>query len=374
MLLPSIDDLGNLSGSSVLVRVDFNCPIKEIDGKRVVTDDFRIRAALPLFRDLQDRGATVTACTHLGRPNGVADERYSVAPVRDRLNELISGVTLLENLRFHPGEESNDESFGESLIAGFDAYVNEAFGACHRAHASIMVPPTRVPSAAGPNMQHEVTTLLATLMEPARPFVSIVGGAKVADKLGITKKLVSKADYVIVGGGMAFTFWKALGRSIGDSLVDSSKVADVAELLDTGRIVLPTDVWTLPSGTPFGSGGDVPPTLRLEGVPDGEMGLDIGPDSLRRFEEVISQAATVLWNGPMGVFEDERLASGTKGVAEALAAASAATIVGGGDSAAAVEMFRVSEKMSFISTGGGASLELLEFGDLPGLQALRGVR
>ena len=372
-MLPTIDDLGDLRGKSVLVRVDFNCPIKEIDGQRVVTDDFRIRAALPLFLDLQRRGASVTACTHLGRPNGEVVEKYSVAPVRARLNELISDVTLLENLRFNSGEEGNDYEYGLSLIQGYDAYVNEAFGACHRAHASIMVPPTRVPSAAGPNLQNEVATLLGALSEPKRPFVAIVGGAKVADKLGITKVLAEKADYVIVGGGMAFTFWHALGRGIGDSLFDASRVTDVAELLQTGRIILPTDVWTLPTGTPFGSGGEVTPTLRNESVPQGEMGLDVGPESVARFQEVIASAATVLWNGPMGVFEDPRLNSGTRGVAEALAESAATTIVGGGDSAAAVDAFGVADKMRFISTGGGASLELLEFGDLPGLRALRGI-
>ena len=371
MVLPSIDELGDLRGKSVLVRVDFNCPLKEVDGGRVVVDDFRIRAALPLFHELQKRGASVTACTHLGRPNGLPTEKYSVAPVRERLNELISGVELLENLRFHPGEEGNDPEFGETLITGFDAYVNEAFGASHRAHASIVYPPTKIPSAAGPNLQHEVSTLIGALTEPARPFVAIVGGAKVADKLGITKVLTQRADYVIVGGGMAFTFWHALGRGIGDSLFDATKVDDVAELLESGRIVLPSDVWTLPSGTSFGSGGDTEPVLRQSSIPEGEMGLDIGPESVRRFQEVISGAATVLWNGPMGVFEDPRLERGTRGVAEAMASSHGATIVGGGDSAAAVEAFGVADRMKFISTGGGASLELLEYGDLPGLRALR---
>lgn len=371
-MLPTVDNLGDLRGKSVLVRVDFNCPLKEVGGKRAVADDFRIRAALPLFRDLQSRGAKVTACTHLGRPDGAVVEKYSVAPIRERLDELISGVELLENLRFNAGEESNDVAFGLSLIEGFDAYVNEAFGACHREHASIMIPPTRVPSAAGPNLQKEVSTLLGALSDPARPFVAIVGGAKVADKLGITKVLVEKADYVIVGGGMAFTFWHALGQGIGDSLCDASRVGEVSDLLGTGRVVLPIDVWTLPTGTAFGSGGEVQPVLRANSIPDGEMGLDVGPESVARFRDVIASAATILWNGPMGVFEDPRLDSGTRGVAEALAATSAATIVGGGDSAAAVEAFGVAEKMRFISTGGGASLELLEFGDLPGLRVLRG--
>lgn len=370
-MLPSIDDLGDLNGKSILVRVDFNCPLKEVDGHRTVADDFRIRAALPLFRELQRRGAKVTACTHLGRPNGAPVEKYSVAPVRERLEQLLPGVNLLENLRFDAGEESNDETFGRRLIEGFDVYVNEAFGASHREHASIMFPPTQIPSAAGPNVLNEVTTLLNALSDPVRPFVAIVGGAKVADKLGITKVLVEKADFVIVGGGMAFTFWQSLGQGIGDSLCDPSRTEEVATLMQTGRVVLPVDVWTLPTGSPFGAGGDTAPVLRHSSVPAGEMGLDIGPESLAIFREIIEGAGTILWNGPMGVFEDPRLASGTRGVAEALANCPGATIVGGGDSAAAVEMFGVAEKMNFISTGGGASLELLEFGDLPGLRALR---
>ena len=257
-------------------------------------------------------------------------------------------------------------------MEGFDAYVNEAFGASHRAHASIVYPPKVLPSAAGPNLQREVTTLLGTLSAPERPFVAIVGGAKVADKLGITRVLVERADSVIVGGGMAFTFWKALGRPIGSSLVDETRVDEVRELLASGRIVLPTDVWCLPEGSNFGSGGIEEPVLRSMAVGDLEMGLDIGPDSIEAFRRVIEGAATVLWNGPMGVFEDPRLMEGTRSVAEILAASRTTSIVGGGDSAAAVEKFGVADRMSFISTGGGASLELLEFGDLPGLKALRG--
>jgi len=372
MKLPSIDDLGDIAGKRVLVRVDFNVPLGERDGSLVVTDDFRIRSALPLFRELQNRGAEVTACTHLGRPDGVAVAKYSVQPVRDHLNTLMTGVNLLENLRFSPGEESNDLYFGTELTKPYDCYVNEAFGVSHREHASIMVPPTLISSAAGPNLAHEVETLLGLLTSPRRPFVAIVGGAKVADKLGITKVLVEKADSVIVGGGMAFTFWKALGRSIGDSLVDMARLEDVRQLLETGRVHIPDDVWALPSGSAFGNGGDESPSHFTENVPDGFIALDIGPESSSRFSEMLRTAGTVLWNGPMGVFEDSRLASGTRVLAEALAEADAISVVGGGDSAAAVEQFGVAECMSFISTGGGASLELLEFGDLPGLRVLRG--
>ncbi|CAB4857461.1 unannotated protein [freshwater metagenome] len=372
MQLPSIDDLGDISGKRVLVRVDFNVPLADRQGTLVVTDDFRIRSALPLFRELQNRGAQVTACTHLGRPNGAAVDKYSVKPVRDHLDSLIDGVDLLENLRFSPGEEGNDRAFGVALTDSYDCFVNEAFGVSHREHASIMVPPTLIPSAAGPNLAHEVETLTGLLTNPLRPFVAIVGGAKVADKIGITKVLVDKADAVIVGGGMAFTFWKALGRSIGDSLVDLSRIDEVGELLATGRVHIPDDVWALPVGSPFGVGGEETPSHFVGNVPDGFMALDIGPESAQRFAKILATAGTVLWNGPMGVFEDPRLASGTRLIAEALATSKAISVVGGGDSAAAVEQFGVAERMSFISTGGGASLELLEYGDLPGLRALRG--
>ena len=372
MHLPSIDELGDIAGKRVLVRVDFNVPLAEREGQLVVTDDFRIRSALPLFRDLQARGAEVTACTHLGRPLGQPVPKYSVEPVRAHLETLIEGVRLLENLRFSPGEEENDRAFGVELTNSYDCYVNEAFGASHRAHASIMVPPTLIPSAAGPNLAHEVETLTGLLTNPRRPFVAIVGGAKVADKLGITKVLVEKADAVIVGGGMAFTFWRALGRTIGDSLVDDSRISEVNELLATGRVHIPDDVWALTSGSPFGAGGDEKPTHFAGNIPEGYMALDIGPDSALQFAEIVRSAGTVLWNGPMGVFEDPRLAAGTLAVAEALSKSNAISVVGGGDSAAAVEQFGVAGQMSFISTGGGASLELLEFGDLPGLRALRG--
>jgi phosphoglycerate kinase len=369
--LPTIDSFGDLTGKRVLVRVDFNVPLRvRSDGTREVVDDFRIRAALPLFRTLQERGAQVVACTHLGRPDGQPDERFSVAPVREHLASLIDGVDLLENLRFHPGEEANDPSFGASLVKGIDFYVNEAFGASHRAHASVMIPPTLVPAAAGPNLHHEVSTLLGILENPQRPFVAIVGGAKVADKIGITEVLAKKADRVLVGGGMMFTFWQALGRRIGSSLVDPTRIDDCKALLQAGNIAVPTDVLTLPVGAPFGRGGDQEPELG-DDVPDGAVGLDIGPRSVRHFADIIEQAGTVLWNGPMGVFEDPRFCSGTEGVAQAVAKCRGTSVIGGGDSAAAIDAFGLAEHVSFISTGGGASLELLEFGDLPGLRALR---
>ena len=370
--LPSYDRWGSLKGKRILVRVDFNAPVAEVRGRLEVTDDFRIRAALPLLEELLSRGATVVACTHFGRPHGQVVEEYRVEPVRRRLNELCRDVELMENLRFNPGEEADDPTFGASLVEGFDYYVNEAFGASHRAHASIMVPPTLIPSAAGPNLARETSTILGLLESPARPFVAIIGGAKVADKLAITKVLCAKADTVIVGGGMAYTFQAALGHSVGSSLFEASYVEQCAQLLAAGNVVIPSDAWGLPSTSPFGANaGSEPATLFGPDIPDGFAGLDIGPASVERFADVIAGAATILWNGPMGVFEDERFSSGTEAVARAVAASEAVSVVGGGDSVAALQTFGLEGDVSFVSTGGGASLELVELGDLPGLKALR---
>ena len=370
--LPSYDRWGSLKGKRILVRVDFNTPVAEVDGRWAVTDDFRIRATLPLFEELLSRGAVVVACTHFGRPQGQVIEKYRVEPVRRRLSELCRDVELLENLRFNPGEEDNDPEFGAALVAGFDYYINEAFGASHRAHASIMVPPTLIPSAAGLNLARETSTILGLLENPARPFVAIIGGAKVADKLAITKVLCEKADTVIVGGGMAYTFQAALGHSVGSSLFDASYVEQCAQLLAAGTVVIPTDAWGLPSASPFGAhAGREPATLFGADIPDGFAGLDIGPVSAEHFADVIGAAATILWNGPMGVFEDERFAGGTEAVARAVAKSDAISVVGGGDSVAALQVFGLEGDVSFVSTGGGASLELVELGDLPGLRALR---
>ena len=370
--LPSYDRWGSLKGKRILVRVDFNTPVAEVDGRLEVTDDFRIRATLPLFEELLSRGAILVACTHFGRPNGAVVEKYRVDPVRRRLHELCPEVELLENLRFNPGEEANDPDFGASLVEGFDYYVNEAFGASHRAHASIMVPPTLVPSAAGLNLARETSTILGLLENPARPFVAIIGGAKVADKLAITKVLCEKADTVIIGGGMAYTFQAALGHSVGSSLFDASYVEQCAQLLAAGNVVIPSDALGLPSTSPFGANaGTEPATLFGADIPDGFVGLDIGPASAEHFADVIANAATILWNGPMGVFEDERFAGGTEAVARAVAKSDAVSVVGGGDSVAALQVFGLEGDVSFVSTGGGASLELVELGDLPGLRALR---
>jgi phosphoglycerate kinase len=373
--LPLLRDLPDLDGASVLVRVDFNVPLRPCaDDSYAVTDDFRIRAALPTLNYLIEHGAKVTACTHLGRPDGAPDTRWDLTPVREELSRWAPQVELMENLRFEPGEEQNDETFVEKLINGHDAYVNDAFGVSHRAHASVVGPPSRLPSAAGFLLQREIEALGGLLGKPARPFIAVVGGAKVADKLGVLKALLDRVDILVVGGGMAYTFLVAAGHDVGDSLVDEDRVADCAALLASGKpILLPTDIVALEPGADFGcdaSGGHV----QIVGVdiPTGWQGLDMGPATVESFAHVIGSAATVLWNGPMGVFEDARFNAGTAGIARAMAESDAYTIVGGGDSVAAVYELGLADQIGFISTGGGASLELLEYGDLPGLAALRG--
>ncbi len=370
--LPSYERWGSLVGKRVLVRVDFNTPVAEIAGQLQVTDDFRIRATVPLFEDLLERGATVVACTHFGRPHGEVVAKYSVAPVRKRLDELCPDVQLLENLRFNPGEESNDRAFGEALIAGFDYYINEAFSASHRPHASIMIPPLLVPSAAGPNLQREVSTIQSLLDDPARPFVAIIGGAKVKDKLGIARVLSERADTVIVGGGMAFTFEVTQGRTIGSSLFDASYEQECGELMAGGKVLIPEDSLGLADSASFGSDGGSDPVIEFgANVPEGFTGLDIGPRARASFANAIARAKTILWNGPMGVFEDARFSAGTEAVARAVAASDAVSVIGGGDSVAALRSYGLEGDVSFVSTGGGASLELVELGDLPGLKALR---
>ena len=368
--VPELEDLPPLDGANVLVRVDFNVPIR--DG--VITDDLRIRAAVPTLTWLQEQGATVTACTHLGRPKGAPDPAYSVEPVRARLAELVPGVELLDNLRFDPGETTDDAAFVARLVEGQDAYVNDAFGASHRAHASIVGPPRTLPSAAGRLLAAEVDVLLGLRAQPGRPFVAITGGSKVSDKLGVLEALLDVADRVLVGGGMCFTFFSALGHSVGSSLCEPDQVPACAELLERhgDRLLLPSDVVALGPGGAIGdpaAGGEVRTMGR--DVPDGWMGLDIGPGSAAEFGDVILEARTVLWNGPMGVFEDPRFAAGTRAVAEAVAECRGTTVIGGGDSAAAVAQFGLADRIDHISTGGGASLELIEQGDLPGLEALR---
>jgi phosphoglycerate kinase len=359
--LPLLEDLPPLSGKRVLLRADFNVPL---DGDRIV-DDLRIRAALPTIQWLLQQGAHVTACSHLGRPKGVPDPKWSMAPVRALLAELAPGVDLLENLRFDPGEEKNDPGFVTKLVDGMDAYVDDAFGAAHRAHASIVGPPQTLPSAAGRLLAREVEVLGGLRDSPKRPFVSVLGGSKVSDKLAVIEALLGVCDRLVIGGGMCFTFLAARGHSVGDSLCELDQVDTCGRLLDEhgDRIVIPHDVVVLgPNDEVRQTGPD---------IPKGWKGLDIGPGTAAEFTDVIGEARTVFWNGPMGVFEDPRFEAGTRTVAMAIADSTGFTVVGGGDSAAAIKQFKLDKDVDHVSTGGGASLELLEQGDLPGLQALR---
>jgi phosphoglycerate kinase len=360
--VPDLEDLPDLAGRRVLVRADFNVPVT--DGR--IDDDLRIRAALPTIEWLLERGAHVTACSHLGRPKGMPDPRYSMEPVRERLAELAPSVELLENLRFDPGEEANDEAFVDKLVAGQDAYVNDAFGSSHRAHASIVGPPARLPAAAGRLLAREVAVLGRLRTKPERPFVTVMGGAKVSDKLGVIEALLAKVDRLLLGGGMCFTFLAAKDYDIGDSLVEPDMVETCARLAEEHerKLVLPMDLVCLgPDDEVRYTGRDVPP---------GFQGLDIGMGSAEEFAGFVRDAGTVFWNGPMGMFEDDRFADGTRAVAEAMAATDAFTVVGGGDSGAALARFGLADRVDHLSTGGGASLEFVEHGDLPGLAALRG--
>ncbi len=365
--VPELEELGNLDGKSVLVRVDFNVPMS--DGE--IADDLRMQAALPTLSWLQEQGAKVTACSHRGRPKGEPNPEFSMDPVRSHLSTLAPGVELLENLRFNPGETANDPAFVAELIQGHDAYVNDAFGASHRSHASIVGPPRHLPSAAGRLLAKEVEVLLGVRDSPRRPFVAIMGGAKISDKLAVIESLLEHVDSIIIGGGMAFTFLKSKGHNIGDSLLEPDMIETCGRLLESGKIHLPEDITAFSGGKLFEpeAGGEV----RQAGISlaSGWMGVDIGPYSAALFSDVILDAGTVLWNGPMGVFEDPRFEAGTRSIAEAMAESKAFTVVGGGDSAAAAKQFGVDGDIDHMSTGGGASLELIEKGDLPGLAALR---
>jgi phosphoglycerate kinase len=376
--LPVLEDLPDPAGKRVWVRADFNVPMA--DG--VITDDLRIRLPIETLTWLLDHGAAhVTVGTHFGRPKGKPDARYDLAPVRERMVALLqsagadtSRVTLIDNLRFDPGEEGNDPDFVTSLVEGQDLYVNDAFGAAHRAHASIVGPPRHLPSAAGRVLAREVQVLDGLLHGARHPFVAVLGGSKVSDKLGVIEALLDRVDTLIVGGGMCFTFLAAQGHQVGASLLEEDQIETCRRLLATGRpILLPEDLTILSPGGAFGPGRPPSGEVRHVGadVPDGWIGLDIGPGSAAAFADVIESAATVFWNGPMGVFEDPRFAAGTRAVAEAVADTKAFTVVGGGDSAAALAAFGLDHRVDHVSTGGGASLELLEQGDLPGLAALR---
>lgn len=388
--VPQLEDLRLHRGARVLVRNDFNVPLR--DG--VIEDELRIVAALPTLEYLRRAGAAVVCCSHLGRPKGKPDPKYSLAPVAARLSELLDtkvalspevagftsadmtqcldpgDVMMLENLRFDPGEEANDLAFATDLTELADFYVDDAFGAAHRAHASIVGPPAVLPSAAGRLLAREVEVLGGLLDEPKRPFVGVLGGAKVSDKLGVIDALLAKCDTLLIGGAMAFTFLVAKGCDVGDSLVEADQVAHCAHLLESGRIDVPTDIVIAQDM----SADAVTRHVGARQIPAGWKGLDIGPETAGHYSDVIGQAATVLWNGPMGVFELAPFAAGTHTVAEAVADCRGFTVVGGGDSAAAVRQMHLADRIDHVSTGGGATLELLELGDLPGLIALRRTR
>ncbi len=380
--LPKLEDLRPIEGKRALVRCDFNVPMSG----DVIADDLRIRLPIETLAWLLDEGAErLTVCSHLGRPKGRPEPRYSMAPVRRRLYELLEAqgadakrVELLDNLRFDAREEQNDPSFVASLVEGQDLYVDDAFGAAHRAHASIVGPPGLLPSAAGRVLAREVEALDRLLERPERPFVAALGGAKVSDKLGVIEALLDRVDTLLVGGGMCFTFLAAQGHSTGASMLQVDYVETCRSLLTTAeargkRILVPIDILALSPGGTFGPGEEQSGDVSYEGadVPPGWMGLDIGHKTARLFADEIGTAGSVFWNGPMGVFEDPRFGAGTGALATAVASTDAFTVVGGGDTGSALKKFGLASRVDHLSTGGGASLEYIEKGDLPGLRALR---
>ncbi|HKA94101.1 MAG TPA: phosphoglycerate kinase [Acidimicrobiia bacterium] len=385
--IPRLEDLPLERGQRVLVRVDLNVPLE--DG--VVADDLRITTALPTLEWLREHDAAVVVAGHLGRPKGAPDPNYSMAPVARRLAELLGieipltprvvgaavepyvaslepgDVVMLENLRFEPGETAENPAFETNLCELADAYVNEAFGASHRAHASIVGPPRLLPSAGGRLLFAEVETLSRLLQGTEHPFVAVLGGAKVSDKLGVIDALLERCDVILVGGAMMFTFLLAQGHSVGDSLVEPEMVDECRRLLESGRVRIPTDVVVADEISDDAEAR----VVAADAMPADLKGLDIGPETAGAFADDIGGAAMLLWNGPMGVFEVAPFAAGTRAVAKAVAACPGFTVVGGGDSAAAVRRFGLADRIDHVSTGGGASLEFIEQGDLPGLRALR---
>jgi phosphoglycerate kinase len=388
----TVEDI-DVKGKRVLVRCDFNVPFDESGN---ITDDSRIRGALKTIQYLIDNGAKVILCSHLGRPKGEFNMKYSLAPIAKRLSELLgkdvkmakdvigddakalaaslkdSDVMLLENVRFHKEEEKNDPEFSKALASLADIYVNDAFGTAHRAHASTAGVASYLPAVCGYLIQKEVSIMGSALANPKHPFVAILGGAKVSDKIGVIENLIDKVDTLIIGGGMSYTFLKYLGHNIGKSLLEADKVEMAGEILKKAKakgvkFLLPIDNKV---------GDDFKPDCNTKivssnNIPDGWEGLDIGPETEKLFADAIKDAKTVIWNGPMGVSEWDNFASGTIAVAKAIAASDAVSIVGGGDSAAAVEKLGFADKMTHISTGGGASLEFLEGLELPGIACLQ---
>jgi phosphoglycerate kinase len=389
--LRTIESLGDLSGKRVFVRVDFNVPLA---GGRVA-DDLRIRATLPTLTELLDGGAALVLASHLGRPKGRVKEELRLAPVGERLSELLDGevmsldrvvgeeaeavcghieageVVLLENLRFDPGEEANDQGFAKRLSALADVYVDDAFGAAHRAHASVVALPQLMPSAAGRLLQREVEVLSRLRDGPEEPYVAVLGGAKVSDKLDAISALVERVDALLIGGAMAFTFLAAAGVAVGRSLVEPERYDEVRQarkLADERGVLI-----QLPEDQVVASEPSLEArrrTVPVGEIPRDQMGLDIGPRTVEEFARTLADARTILWNGPMGVFELEPFSAGTRGVARAIARAAAFTVVGGGDSLLAVKRLELENAFDHLSTGGGASLEYLEGKELPGIAVL----
>jgi phosphoglycerate kinase len=387
----SIKDI-ELKGKRVFCRVDFNVPMQ--DGK--ISDDTRIKAALPTISYLTEQGAKVILASHLGRPKGQVVEELRLAPVAERLSELTGKdvqkaeeaygetvqsiidnmqngeILLLENVRFYPGEEKNDQELAKSFAALADVYVNDAFGAAHRAHASTEGIAHHLPAVAGLLMEKELSVLGKALSNPERPFTAIIGGAKVKDKIGVIENLLEKVDHLIIGGGLGYTFIKAQGHEIGNSLLEEDKIELAKSFIESAKekgvkLHLPIDAVVTAEFSPDAETENVD----IDAIPNDKMALDIGPKTSELFADVIKSSKLVIWNGPMGVFEFDKFANGTKTVAQALAEANDTySIVGGGDSAAAAEKFGLAEKMSHISTGGGASLEFMEGKELPGVVAL----
>lgn len=395
----SVRDL-DVSGKCVLVRVDFNVPTEEKDGHIAITDDTRIRESLPTIELLRQKGAKVILMAHFGRPKGKPVPKYSLRPVADHLHSLIhhpvafshevigpvpqeiishmkpGDVCLLENVRFHAEEEANADSFAQELAKLGDIYVNDAFGAAHRAHASTAGVAKYVPQAAmGLLMEKELKYLVDELAHPDRPFVVILGGSKVSSKITVIKSLMEKADTILIGGAMTYTFYLAQGIKTGKSLVEPDNVDLAKEILALAKqkgvkFVLPVDALEADAVKPGAQTRETPVLTTEKGISEGWIGVDVGPATIKLFEHEIASAKTILWNGPVGVFEIPEFSTGTRAIAEAIAKSGAKSIVGGGDSVTAVKQFGFADKMTFISTGGGASLELLEGRELPGVAAL----
>ncbi len=387
----TIEDI-NVSGKKVLVRCDFNVPLDE---NKNITDENRLVGALPTIKYLLENNAKVILCSHLGRPKGEFNPKYSLAPVAKRLSEMLGKevkmaedvigesakkltseikegeVVLLENVRYHKEEEKNDAQFSKELASMAEIYVNDAFGTAHRAHASTAGVADYLPAVCGYLIKKEIDIMGKALSNPERPFVAILGGAKVSDKIGVIENLLDKVDYLLIGGGMAYTFLKAKGYEIGTSICEDEKVELATKLMEKAQqkgveLLLPVENVVAKE---FNADAEAS-VVASDNIPADTMGMDIGPKTIELFSEVISKAKTVIWNGPMGVFEFAKFAEGTKSIARALAATDAITIIGGGDSAAAVTQLGFADKMTHISTGGGASLEYLEGIVLPGIAAL----